>query len=302
MLPAILSRSGNLPARHPLDREPLQHGTIYVAPPDRHLLLDGDDVVLSRGPRENGYRPAIDVLFRSAARAVGARAIGVVLSGVLDDGTAGLLAIDAVGGAALVQDPDEAQHAAMPHNALAHVPTAEVAAAAKIPAVLDRLLEQEVPDAQSAPSLLVAEADIAGLDEGALLGLERPGMPSGFSCPDCSGVLYEIHDGAMTRYRCRVGHAWSPQALLSQQDDQLENALWVALRQLEEGAALTSGMAEQATERGMQHTARRYTATAREAAGAARVLRDLLKSSLITSSADRSTQAGDDRPPTGTTA
>ena len=247
VLPAILSRAGALPARHPVGRERLQPGVIYVAPPDHHLLIHDEEVVVTRGPRENGYRPAIDVLFRSAARALGPRVIGVVLSGVLDDGTAGLAAITRLGGAAVVQDPDDALHSAMPNNALAHVPSAEVAEAKKIPSLLQRLMDEELPEHDPpVPPLVAMETDIALMDDAALTSLERPGEPSGFSCPDCNGVLFEIHDGDLVRYRCRVGHAWSQLSLLGQQDDQLEGALWMALRGLEEKAALATTMAANA--------------------------------------------------------
>jgi two-component system, chemotaxis family, protein-glutamate methylesterase/glutaminase len=239
VLPAILARAGSLPARHPTTTEPLAPGEIVVAPPDHHLVLFDNHLRLTRGPRENGHRPAIDVLFRSAARAVGARVIGVVLSGVLDDGTAGLAAIKSRGGLAVVQDPDDAIYPGMPHNAIEHVAVDHVLPADDIAKLLVRLCEEPVDDAgHPPPPLMEIEADLAMMSETAMNHPERPGQPSGFSCPDCNGVLYEIKDGEITRYRCRVGHAWSAESLLGEQAEQLDAALWMALRGLEEKAAL----------------------------------------------------------------
>jgi two-component system chemotaxis response regulator CheB len=239
-LPEILRRHGPLPAAHIKDGEPIQPGRIYVGPPDHHVLLRPGRVHLSRGPRENGYRPAIDPLFRSAAREYATRVIGLVLSGALDDGTAGLLAIKSRGGIAVVQDPADAVYPGMPSNALVHV-----------------------------------EVDMEGFSVEAFEG-NHPGRPSGFSCPDCNGVLWQIRDGGLERYRCRVGHAWSPESLLTQQSEALEAALWVALRSLEERAALARRLAEPARRRGHSITATRFEEQAAEAQQAARLVRDLL--------------------------
>ena len=225
VLPAILARSGNLPARHPISGERLSVGTILVAPPDHHLIVDRDRVVLIRGPQENGHRPAIDVLFRSAARSVGPRAIGVVLSGVLDDGTAGLVAVASRGGAAIVQDAQDALYSGMPTSALRHVPDAHVCPAAEIADLLTDLTGEEVEDRGPAPQLMEFETGIAKMDDDAINNPERPGVPSGFSCPDCNGSLWEIREGDLVRYRCRVGHAWSSESLYGEQSERLDGAL-----------------------------------------------------------------------------
>jgi two-component system, chemotaxis family, protein-glutamate methylesterase/glutaminase len=278
VLPAILGRAGPLPARHPASDELLVEGRILVAPPDHHIVIDVDRVVLTRGPRENGHRPAIDVLFRSAARAAGARVIGVVLSGVLDDGTAGLTAIASRGGITVVQDPEDAMYPGMLRNAINHVAVDHIAAAAEIGPLLARLCKEEVGDADHPASpLMEIEAELAMLSEDAMNEHERPGRPSGFSCPDCNGVLYEIHDGDYTRYRCRVGHAWSPESLFGEQAQQLEGALWVALRGLEEKAALARTMGKRAADRNNHFTASRFAEQAEEAARAASLIRSMLE-------------------------
>ena len=252
-LPEILRRHGPLPAAHVNDGEPIRPGRIYVAPPDHHVLVRTGHVHLSRGPRENGHRPAIDPLFRSAAREYATEVIGVVLSGALDDGTAGLLAIKSRGGVAVVQQPTDALYPGMPGNALEHVQVDHVVAAASIGKLLTRLVA-DLLDAprEPAPTGMRVEVEMEGFAPEAFES-NHPGRPSGFSCPDCNGVLWQIKDGGPERYRCRVGHAWSPESLLSQQSEALEAALWVALRSLEERAALAGGCRAGPPPRALDH-------------------------------------------------
>ena len=275
-LPEILHRHGPLPAAHVKDGEPIRPGRIYVAPPDHHVLLRAGHVHLSRGPRENGHRPAIDPMFRSAAREYTTRVIGLVLSGALDDGTAGLLAIKSRGGIAVIQDPADALYPGMPGNALEHVRVDHVLAAASMGELLTRLITEpaEAPP-HSPPRDMRVEVAMNDFSLEAFEGT-HPGRPSGFSCPDCHGVLWQIEDGGLERYRCRVGHAWSPESLLTQQSEALEAALWVALRSLEERAALARRLAEPARRRGYSITATRFEEQAAEAQQAARLVRDLL--------------------------
>jgi two-component system, chemotaxis family, protein-glutamate methylesterase/glutaminase len=275
-LPEILRRHGPLPAAHVKDGERIEPGRIYVAPPDHHVLLRTGHVHLSRGPREHGHRPAVDPLFRSAAREYATRVVGVVLSGALDDGTAGLLAIKSRGGIAVVQDPADALYPGMPGNALQHVEVDHVLPAAAMGELLARLIADsaEAP-ADPAPTGMRVEVEMEGFSLEAFEG-DHPGRPSGFSCPDCHGVLWEIRDGGLERYRCRVGHAWSPESLLTQQSEALEAALWIALRSLEERAALARRLAEPARRRGHRITAGRFEEQAAEAQQAARLVRDLL--------------------------
>lgn len=275
-LPDILSRQGRLPATHAKDGEPIENGRIYVAPPDHHLLLRTGHVHLARGPRENGHRPAVDPLFRSAAREYATRVIGVVLSGALDDGTAGLVAIKARRGLAVVQEPTDALYPGMPGSVLAHVEVDHVLPAASIGALLARLTKEPAGEPPGpAPADMKVEVDVEGFSLEAMEG-EHPGKPSGFSCPDCNGVLWEIQDGQLERFRCRVGHAWSPESLLTHQSEGLEAALWIALRSLEERAALARRLAEPARRRGHLITATRFEEQAAEAQQAARLISNLL--------------------------
>ena len=216
-LPGILSRAGPLPAEHPSAREKIVPGRIYVAPPDRHMLLEDGCVLLSQGPRENWVRPAADPLFRSAALAYGPAAIGVVLTGSLDDGTAGLLAIKDAGGTALVQDPAEALAPSMPRSALRHVHVDGCLPIAGLARELVRLARDDPEPAPPGadPSLWRIEHRIArGIlrsdDWGRLL---RYTVASALTCPECRGVLHEMRDSRLLRFRCRAGHAWSALSL-----------------------------------------------------------------------------------------
>jgi two-component system chemotaxis response regulator CheB len=278
-LPVILSRSGALTAVHAVHGERLQYGRIYVAPPDHHLLIEGDRVALSHGPTENGHRPAVDVLFRSAARSYRERVAGVVLSGGRDDGTAGLSAISERGGLAIVQDPEEALHSSMPRSAAEYVAVDHVLSATGI----GQLICKIAGDRGSAAQQLAAPPDRQDeLDEEIDMAESAPSEPSylskpaGFGCPTCHGALFELSGTPVPRYRCRIGHAWSPESLLDEQSAALEGALWMGLRSLEEKASLATRMAESATRRNHGFSAARYSATARDAWAAAQLIRDLV--------------------------
>jgi two-component system, chemotaxis family, protein-glutamate methylesterase/glutaminase len=277
-LPEILARVSSLPVRAARDGQPIEPGTVTVAVPDRHLMVVDGQLMLSRGPRENGHRPAVDVLFRSAARAAGPRVIGVVLSGALDDGTAGIVAIRGRGGVGVVQRPKEAMYPSMPQHALEVGGAEHAVPVADIGAVLADLVAEEIDaDTGQPPSdLMDTETAMAELDGDAYDSEDRPGVPSGFGCPSCHGALFTITEGGMERYRCRVGHAWSPQALAEEQSQALEGALWMALRGLEEKAALSRHMGERAAERGHPHSAARFRGRSEEAMEAASLLRKLL--------------------------
>jgi two-component system chemotaxis response regulator CheB len=278
VLPKIISRAGPLPATHAWDGEPIRPGRIYVAPPDRHLLLKTGHVRVARGPTENSHRPAIDPLFRTAARRYGRRVIGVVLSGLLDDGTAGLLAIKERGGLAVVQHPDDALFPSMPRSAMDNLAVDHAVPVADLGALLVRLTKEPLPAAPqtAAPNEMQVEADMAELELDALENPHRPGAPSGFACPACGGALWELRDGELIRYRCRVGHAWSPDSLLAEQSGAVETALWSALRALEERAALAQNMCRRATQRGHDPVARKFADQARECEADARLIREVL--------------------------
>lgn len=280
-LPKILSRAGQLPALHPQDRLAIQPGKIYVAPPDQHLLIKRGFMQLSQGPKENRYRPAIDPLFRTAARAYGPQVVGVVLSGALDDGTAGLMVVKQQGGFAIAQDPQEALYASMPRSAIANVAVDAVLPVVEIADLLIKLAAQPIVNSQSdnshSPSEeLQQEADMAELDFVAISASDHPGIPSGYACPECGGSLWELQHSNLIRFRCRVGHAYSAESLLADQSDALENALWVALRALEERAALSQQMASRAKERNYTISAVQFENQAQDAEQQAALIRQVL--------------------------
>ena len=231
MLPEILSSRGKLPAHHPLHLEAIERGHIYIAPPDMHLQLRPGAIAVVRGPRESGHRPAANTLFRSAAAAYGSRVIGVVLSGYLDCGTAGMMSIKARGGVAVVQAPETAAAPDMPQSVIDHVEVDHVISPRGLGELLVRLATSEAGPARD------PDAAIARL-EGA-----QPGARSELVCPACDGVLTEADAGEYQHYRCHVGHTFSLAALVREQGRQMERALWAAVRALEEGAALSRQLA-----------------------------------------------------------
>ncbi|HYK42373.1 MAG TPA: chemotaxis protein CheB [Thermoanaerobaculia bacterium] len=276
-LPEILDRAGPLKAAQAVDGEEIRHGRVYVAVPDHHLLIEENKVRLVRGPRENRHRPSIDNLFRSAARFHGSRVIGVVLSGSLDDGTAGLIAIKIRGGVAIVQEPAEAFSSEMPRSAMRYLDVDHVKPAAKIGPLLSRLIREPMRAAQPpVPVEMVQETKIAKLDLGAVENEDRPGRPSPFACPDCRGVLWEIEEGQLLRFRCRVGHAFSPETMVLAGDEAIEAALWEALRAIEERVSLRRRLAQQARERHLDSLADHFEKQIPESEQHVSALRDML--------------------------
>jgi two-component system chemotaxis response regulator CheB len=277
VLPEILTRAGRLPAVHPADGDPIEHGRIYVGRPDHHLTLEEGRIRVVHGPTENGYRPAVDPLFRSAARVYGPRVIGIILTGALDDGTAGLAAVKEAGGIAIVQDPDEAFASSMPRSARAFVPVDHVLPLREIATLIVSLTNEQtdLPVAVEGPHVKAMEPDL-GPPNIAVQEADRPGKVSVFTCPECHGTLWEADERGIVRFRCRVGHVYSPESMLAAQTDSVDRALWIALRSLEERAALTHRLSERASSR--QHTwvAKAFQQRALAADQHAAVIRDLL--------------------------
>ncbi len=295
-LTGILARAGRITCVTAADGEPLLPSTVVVAPAGSHLLVADGHVSLSRGPQENGHRPAVDALFRSCAQQHGARTVAVVLTGTLDDGTAGLAAVRASGGVAVVQEPSDALYPGMPASALAGAGADHVVALSQLPALLARLVSEPAPDDPSpvvadpaagpsqpphaspaAPARAAVRPHVAG--DLALQAATDPSgaaQPAGYSCPDCSGTLYRIDDGTLLSYRCRVGHAWSAESLLARQGDAHEEALWMAARSLQERAALGGEMAQRAEQRGHRLSAAHFRRQAEEASRAAALVRELV--------------------------
>jgi two-component system, chemotaxis family, protein-glutamate methylesterase/glutaminase len=277
-LPNILDRAGPLEAGHPEDGDPVEHGRILVAPPNLHLLLEDGKIRLTRGPHENRHWPAVDPLFRTAALAYGPRVVGVVLSGAQDDGSAGLLAIKQRGGVAVVQDPYDALVSGMPQSALRHVEVDHLLAADEIGQVLYRLASEPAEEEGVYPVAdeMEFESKIAGLDPTVIDSNEHVGELSAFSCPECAGPLYEIHDGELLRFRCRVGHAYTAESMLEEKSEVLESALYLALNTLDESATMSERLAARSRENGHNHALARFEERAGEARRRAEVIRRIL--------------------------
>ena len=241
-LPEILSRKSPFPARHPAGRERIRAGRIYIAPPDHHLLIEEDCVIATRGPKENRNRPSIDALFRSAAYHFREKAIGIVLSGALDDGTSGLWNIKRMGGMTITQDVSECVFDSMPLSAMEQVEIDFSVSAARMGQLLDRLVREarqvEQRNLPHAHGKLGLEVGIAVGDDAMDRGIMDAGPPSVFACPECHGVMMEIREGRRTRYRCHTGHAYSASALLSELMEGVDESYWKAMRGLEEAAML----------------------------------------------------------------
>jgi two-component system, chemotaxis family, protein-glutamate methylesterase/glutaminase len=287
VLPQILTRRGKLKAVHATDGEAIENGRIYVAPPDCHLLVKRGRVCLGRGPRENGHRPSVDPLFRSAAVAYGSRVVGVILSGVLDDGTAGMASVKRRGGATLVQDPEDALYAGMPTSAIENVGADEILSAAALAGAIVRLSREPAASelvAGPEDEELEIEAEVAEMNHDALQE-PRPGVATGFSCPECNGVLWEVQEGELSRFRCRVGHAYSADTLLAEQSEELEHALWAAYNALRESATLSHRMAERARSRGHGTSASRFEEQALDTERRAALVRRALEHGQVIATA-----------------
>jgi two-component system chemotaxis response regulator CheB len=281
LLPVILARESKLPVDHAKDEEPIQQRRIYVAPPDQHLLIEAGHIKLVHGPKENLHRPSIDALFRSAARWAGPRAIGVVLTGARDDGTAGMSALKQRGGITIVQDPTEAPFPSMPMSVMQEVKVDYSLPLSEIAPLLSQLSRQTVEEEgrYPVPDQIEIEARIAQQEMEAdelIASVERLGKISKLTCPDCHGALWEINDTELLRYRCHVGHAFSAEALSDGQSQMLEVALWSAVRALEEQLILAERIVERARKANRQHAARAFERRAREAEEHSSMIRQLL--------------------------
>jgi two-component system chemotaxis response regulator CheB len=275
---AILGRAGPLPVSEATSGEPIARGRIYMAAPDRHLLLHDGHILLRRGPHENMSRPAIDPLFRSAACSFGAQVIGVVLSGALNDGTAGLRAVKRCGGVAVIQDPAEAAVPDMPRSAERYVKVDHAVPVAAMGALLARLAAAPAGRTPEIPADICLEAAIAAQELKDMTRERQLGDPSPFSCPECGGTLWELVDGSMVRYRCHIGHAYTAEAMLAAETDEIEQLLSRLLRTHRDRAELVHRMAER--ERALRHdnAADRLEARAREYEENAETMQRLLLS------------------------
>ncbi len=267
-LPDILSKAGPLPAVHPRDGARIKNGVSYVAPPDHHLLIEDNHIAVKKGPKENRFRPSIDALFRSAAYVYGPRAIGVVLSGLLDDGTSGLWSIKRLGGTAIVQQPNQARFESMPRSALEYVEVDHNLPSQEIGALLGRLVDE-----QPGPKVLLEadlekrmniEVKIAAEDGAFQKGIMELGTLTPFTCPQCHGALVKIAEGKMSRFRCHTGHAYTDNSLLESVMESTGEMLWQVIRSFEESVMLLKHMGQHLQNAGDLDRAETFFAKSRE--------------------------------------
>ena len=276
-LDAILTQAGPLPASFAVDGEKLERSHIYIAPAERHLIVESEHLRLGSGPRENNARPALDPLFRSAALCCGTRTVGAVLTGTLGDGAAGLSALKQSGGITVVQDPSDAAFAEMPTTALIRSQPDHVVSLAGMPALFEKLARQPAGQAVPVASNLEYEVNIASGGRGSMSEMDRIGRRSVLACPDCHGVMWEIHEGELVRYRCHVGHAYSAEIMSLALDENLKQAFGSALRALDERVALARKLEVQASTSGRTRIAESWAAKALEFESEAKVIRDSIR-------------------------
>jgi two-component system chemotaxis response regulator CheB len=319
LLAALIDRAGPLPASYAADGEVARPGRIYVAPPDHHLVVQpgaggGGVLRVWRGPKENGFRPAVDPLFRSAARAFGPRAIGVVLSGYLDDGTLGLMMLKRLGGVAVVQDPATAACPDMPRSAAANVAVDHLVPLDALPALLAKLAAEPPPPpkpTQGAPAMSGADTS-NGPDRAAGTPPPPPppgntierkqqadGPPSALTCPECGGALWERRVDSVMHYSCHVGHTYTGESLEDQYAREVEAALWTSMRHLVENAELHRRIARRLRDAGLADRVDNYLSRAEETERQAQVVRDLLLNGRARDLAARSRSGNGDGDPGG---
>jgi len=279
-LPVILNKESPIPVTHARDGEKIAPGHAYIAPPDRHLIVQDGHMRLTFGPKENYTRPAIDPLFESAARYFGPRVIGVILSGNLSDGAKGLMRIKQAGGTAVVQDPDDALFPSMPLSALQYVQMDYRLPAAEIASLLNELSDQDVLKEgenlmnQTEPDFLDNETNLIKKEiENYEQGYDT-NQRSVITCPECGGVLWELKDGNLVRYRCHTGHVYNPEVLLASHDSELEKNFWTTIRLLVEKAAVSNRLAKNAVQDNNKDLEAYYLAIAKDAENEAKRIRE----------------------------
>jgi two-component system, chemotaxis family, protein-glutamate methylesterase/glutaminase len=267
-LPEILTNVGPLTAVHPENSTRIENGHIYVAHPDHHMLIEDHSISIARGPKENRFRPSIDALFRSAAYTYKQNAIGVILSGALDDGTSGLWSIKRLGGIAIVQDPKQAHNESMPRSALEYVEADYTVPSIEIGALLGRLVNEtsgtEVAVEPDLAERIAIEVTIAAKNNAFERGIMNLGTLTPFTCPECHGALVKIAEGKMSRFRCHTGHGYTDSSLLEAVMESTGEMLWQVMRSLEEGVMLLSHMGEHLKEAGDSRRAKTFFAKGRE--------------------------------------
>ncbi len=286
-LPQILNRFGIVKAAHATDGETIQTGRIYVAPPDHHLLLEKDRILVRKGPKENRFRPSIDALFRSAAYSYGSRVIGIVLSGLLNDGTSGMWSVKQMGGIGIIQDPKDALYDSMPVNVLEEVEVDYTVPVSEMGLLLHELINEKAPDMNDITpeqmEVMNMEVVIASNDNVIETGILNKGKLTFFTCPECHGALISLKEGTAVRFRCHTGHAFTASTLLAGVTESIEGQLWGAMRTLEEATMLLELIAGNFEKAGNAEAAEEFFKKAEESRQRSKLLQKTVISQEIIS-------------------
>jgi two-component system chemotaxis response regulator CheB len=286
-LPHILTRFSHLKASHAIDGEKIDTGHIYVAPPDHHLLLEKGRMLVRKGPKENRFRPSVDVLFRSAAYNYNSRVIGIVLSGMLNDGTSGMWSIKHMGGVSIIQDPEDALYESMPLHVEAEVDVDYVMPVAKMGMLLQKLINEKASKMDEITpeqmELMKMEVVIAANDNAFELGILNKGQLTPFTCPECHGTLIQLKEGTSVRFRCHTGHAFTSSSLLAGVTQSMEEQLWSAMRTLEEATMLLENIAASFSKAGNDTAAREFFKKAKESRKRSRILHEMVETQEVVS-------------------
>jgi two-component system chemotaxis response regulator CheB len=279
-LPDILNYGGKLKAYHAVDGDVIRPGTIYVAPPDHHMLVEKDRILVKKGPKENRFRPSIDALFRSAAYTFGPRVIGVILTGLLNDGTSGMWSVKRLGGISVIQKPEEALYPSMPESVRENVEVDFTVSIAQLTSLLTELTRQKVADKPALTPhedyLMATEIKLAQEKPNKAMDIFNQGTLTPLTCPECHGSLVSIQEGGLVRYRCHTGHGFSSGSLIEGVSHSVEDSLWSAIRSLEELVMLLDKTAEGLESKGNTDIARSYRERSEKARERIEKIRPLL--------------------------
>jgi len=253
-----IRKNSKLPCQIGRHGDAIARGQIYIAAPDEHLLINDNKIIIGHGPPENRFRPSIDVLFRSAAASAGERVIGIVLTGLLNDGTAGMMAIKQCGGYCIVQDPNEAEYPSMPLSVLENMEADHCVSLKAMGDIIERITQKQIVKRGATPQNVIVESRLSELAATGLDGVSRLGKKTLLACPDCGGGLWVVKNGWVKHYRCHIGHSYSEQDLDVKQSEKIESTMWVAVRMMEERKLLINRLAKENNERGLRQLSQSY--------------------------------------------
>ena len=276
ILVSRIQKNTSLPCKIAEDKEIIKTGHVYIAPPDAHLLVKEDHVIIGHGPAENRFRPSIDVLFRSVAASHGERTIGIILTGFLNDGTAGMMAIKQSGGYCIVQDPNEAEYPDMPLAVLENMEVDDCVSLKNMGKVIVEIINKAEVKGVAAPQNIISESKLSEKSATGINGVRSLGEKTVYACPDCGGGLWKIENGKIKHYRCHIGHSYSENDLLLKQSETTEHTLWVAVRMMEERKLFLQKIAKENDEKGLQRLSSQYNQRSKELEQHISTLKELL--------------------------